>query len=78
MTEERKPMSIDEIEAAALELPEEERITLLERIQDSLFSDDLDPEDIEDSRRIMEEIKAGRMKTVPAEDVLDMLEQMAR
>ena len=79
MTEERKPpMSIEELEAAALDLSPEDRIKLLERIEDGLFSDEVDAEDIEDSRRIMEEIEAGRMKTVPAEDVLNMLNRMAR
>jgi putative addiction module component (TIGR02574 family) len=78
MTEERKPpMSIEEIEAAALDLSPQERIALLERIEDSLFSDDADPEDVADSRRIMEEIRAGRMKTVPSEDVLRELEAAA-
>jgi hypothetical protein len=77
VTEERKPMSFEEVVAAALELPEEERVSLLEQVEDSLYSDEIDPADVEDHHRIIAEINAGRMKTVPAEQVLDMLEAAA-
>lgn len=78
MAEERKPMSVEQIVSAALELPEEDRLFVLERVEESLHSDEIDPADIEDHHRIMGEIRAGRMKTVPAEQVLDMLDRMAR
>lgn len=78
MTGERKPpMSVEQVVAAALDLSEEDRISLLEQVEDSLYSDEIDPADLEDHYRIMEEVRAGRMKTVPAEQVLDMLDRMA-
>ena len=77
MTGERKPMSVEQVVAAALDLSEEDRISLLEQVEDSLYSDEIDPADLEDHDRIMEEVRAGRMKTVPAEQVLDMLDRMA-
>jgi hypothetical protein len=53
-------------------------MSLLEQVEDSLYSDEIDPADIEDSHRIMREIDAGRMRTVPAEQVVEMLKRMAR
>lgn len=78
MTEEGKRMSVEDVAAAAMDLSPEDRITLLERVEDSLYSDAIDAADIEDSHRIMEDIEAGRMRTVPAEQVLEMLDRMAR
>lgn len=78
MTEERKPMSVQDVVAAAMDLSREDRMSLLEQVEDSLYSDEIDPADIEDSHRIMREIEGGRMRTVPAEQVLDMLNRMAR
>jgi hypothetical protein len=78
MTEGRKPMSVQEVAAAAMELSREDRLSLLEQVEGSLYSDEISPADIADSHRIMREIEAGRMGTVPAEQVLAMLDRMAR
>lgn len=67
-------MTAEEIIAAALNLTVEERISLIDRVEESLWSTIVDPADREDSLRIMREIVAGRMGTVPAEQVLASLE----
>ncbi|HST59095.1 MAG TPA: hypothetical protein VLK84_10410 [Longimicrobium sp.] len=77
MAEERKPKPVTELDAAALDLSRDDRLSDLEQVEDRLYSDEIDPADIEDHHRIIDEIKAGRMKTVAAEQVLDMLDRMA-
>ncbi len=78
MTEERKRMSIEEVVAAAMDLSDADRLTVLEQLEGSLFFDEVDPSDIVDSQRIMRDIETGRMRTVPADQVLEMLDRMAR
>lgn len=78
MTERRKPMSVAEVVAAAMDLSHEDRMSLLEQVEDSLHSDEIDPADIEASHRIMREMESGQMRTVPGDQVLDMLRRMAR
>lgn len=77
MTEERKRMSVQEVAAAAMELSREERLSLLEQVEDSLYSDEIDPEILERAQRTLDAIRAGRATTVPADEVLDMLDRMA-
>jgi hypothetical protein len=78
MPGERKPMSLDELTAAVLDLSPEDRFALMERVEDSMFHDDIDPVVLERARRSMADIKSGRAKAVPAEEVLDMLDRIAR
>lgn len=64
------PTSVDDIEAAALDLPADERARLAQRLFASL---DRDPDvaaawDAEIRQRI-DELEAGRMDTIPAEQV---------
>jgi putative addiction module component (TIGR02574 family) len=75
MSGERKRMSLDELTAAVLDLPPQERALLIERVEDSLFHDDIDPVVLERARQSMADIKSGRVKSVPADEVLDMLEK---
>jgi Putative addiction module component len=72
MTEERKPpMSIDEIEAAALLLPEEERDELIARLSASLaYGQSADEAWIDEAERRMELVRAGRMRLIDADEVL--------
>jgi hypothetical protein len=70
-------MSLDELTAAVLDLSPEDRFDLIERVEDSLFHDDIDPAVLERARRSMADIKSGRVKSVPADDVLDMLDRIA-
>ena len=70
MTEERKPMSIDEIEAVALELPEGERAELIGRLQDSLVDDDVDQAWRAEVRRRVARIEAGDVEWIDGEEVL--------
>lgn len=77
MTEERKPMSVQDVVAAAMDLSREDRMSLLEQVEDSLYSDEIDPEILERAQRTLDDIKAGRVKTIPADEVLDMLDRMA-
>lgn len=80
MAEERKPrMSIAEIEAVLVEMPDEQFDELIDRVvaQKRRVEDEIDPAILERARRTMDDIRAGREKTVPAEEVLDMLDRMA-
>lgn len=77
MTGERKPMSLDELTAAVLDLPLDQRAELIERVEESMFHEDIDPAVLERARRSMADIKSGRVKSVPAEEVLDMLDRIA-
>lgn len=80
MTEERKPpMSIEEREAALMELPDEQIDDLLDRIRSRrvAYEEEIDPAVLERARRTVADIRSGRETTVPADEVLDMLDQMA-
>jgi putative addiction module component (TIGR02574 family) len=71
MPGERKPMSIDEIEAAALELPEDEIDELIDRLA---VHREMDPE-IERSwkeevDRRLAEVDAGTVELIPIEETL--------
>jgi hypothetical protein len=80
MTEERKPqMSIEEVEAVLLELPGEDLDELLDRVvsQRTGIQDDIDPAELAEARRRSEDMRSGRVKPVPFEQLLDDLERMA-
>lgn len=63
-------MSIDEIEAVALELPEGERAELIGRLQDSLVDDDVDQAWRAEVRRRVARIEAGDVEWIDGEEVL--------
>jgi putative addiction module component (TIGR02574 family) len=70
MHEERKPkMSIDEIEAVALELPQEERAELIDRLIAGLADEEgRDPQWMAELNRRIDAVEAGATG-VPAEEV---------
>lgn len=71
MPGERKSMSIDEIEAAALELPEEDRDELIERLRARRpRSESIRRAWLDEAERRMELVRAGKMRPVDAEEVL--------
>jgi putative addiction module component (TIGR02574 family) len=79
MPGERKPMSIDELTAAVLDLPPNERAQLIEKVENSLYPlDDLDPVVLETARRELADMKAGRVKGIPMEELLEELDRMAQ
>jgi hypothetical protein len=69
-------MTLSEVKAAALALPRREQVELLYALEDSVYPP-IDPADLAESRWIMDEIRAGRMETVPAEEVLAELDRIA-
>ena len=70
MPEERKrKMSIDQVEAIALELPEQERAELIGRLQDSL-TDNVDQAWRAEVRRRLERIEAGDVEWIDGDEVL--------
>ncbi len=80
MTEERKPqMSIEEVEAVLLELPGQDLDELLDRVvsQRIGIQDDIDPAELAEARRRSEDMRSGRVKPVPFEQLLDDLERIA-
>lgn len=79
MPGERKPMSLDELTAAVLDLPPNDRARLIERVEDSLYPvTDIDPAALDEARRQLDDMKAGRVKGIPMEQLLDELDRMAR
>ena len=77
MSGERMPMSIDELTAAVLDLPPEDRFALIERVENSMFHGEIEPAVLERARSSMADIKSGRVKAVPADEVLNMLDRIA-
>ena len=79
MTEERKPMSIEELESALMELSGEQMDDLLNRLlsRRAAYEEEIDPAVLERARRTVADIRSGREATIPADEVLDMLDQMA-
>lgn len=74
MPEERKPrMSIEEVEAVLVDLPDEQLDDLLDRVMShrETLEDEIHPAILERARRTMSDIRSGRANTVPADDVLD-------
>lgn len=70
MPEERKrKMSIDQVEAIALELPEQERAELIGRLQDSL-TDNVDQAWRVEVRGRLERIEAGDVEWIDGDEVL--------
>jgi uncharacterized membrane protein len=75
MPGERKPMSIDEIEAAALDLPLDERDELIQRLQAARVEDQtIDSAWRAEIRRRMELIDAGEVEWIDEEEILAELE----
>jgi putative addiction module component (TIGR02574 family) len=77
MTEERKPMPVEQIVAAALDLSREDRLLVLEQVEDSLYSDEIDPTVLAEAHRRLDEMKSGRVAPVPFEQLLDDLDRLA-
>lgn len=69
-------MTLAQIAAAAMALSKEERTLLLDMIEDSIYPE-IDAADLAEHHWIMEEIRAGRMKTVPSDGVLAELDRVA-
>ena len=71
MTEERKRMSIDEIEAVALELPEEELEEVIARLSAHRSrTASIRQAWIDEADRRMELVRAGKMRLLDADEVL--------
>jgi putative addiction module component (TIGR02574 family) len=79
MTEERKRMSIDEIEAVALELPDEQLDELIDRLAMRRgMSPDLEQEWLDEVQRRVAEYDAGEVQGIPMEETLAKLRAMLR
>ena len=66
-------MHLEQIEQAALNLPDADRALLVLRLMDSLDSADIHHDDmqwIEEAERRWKDYKAGRIKARPMEDVM--------
>lgn len=79
MTERRKRMSIDEIEAVLLELPNEQLDELLDRVvsQRTELYDEIDPVVLAEAHRRLDEMRSGRATPVPFEQLLEDLDRLA-
>lgn len=78
MSEERKPMSLEELTAAVLDLPPTQRAALIEKVEDTLYpTDEIEPAVLEKACRELAEMKSGRVKGIPMENLLDELDRSA-
>jgi putative addiction module component (TIGR02574 family) len=75
MTEERKPMSIEEVEAAALELSEDDREELIARLQGRMpTGHEVDEAWRAEVRRRIELINAGDVEWVDEDEIFAELD----
>jgi putative addiction module component (TIGR02574 family) len=71
MPGERKPMSLDEIEAVALELPEEDRDELIARLSARrIRNPSIRQAWLDEAERRMELVRAGKMRLIDADEAL--------
>lgn len=67
---------IDTLFAEALALPDDSRLQLVERLIPTIQSEpSLEAEQVEEVQRRMEEVRSGRVKTIPGEQVFREIEQ---
>ncbi len=79
MTEERKRMSIEEIEAVALELPQAQLDELIDRLAAFRgMSPELEQEWLREAERRVAEYDAGAVEGIPMEETLAKLRAMLR
>lgn len=72
-------LTVDQITAAALNLPPEEREELLDAILATMHDDrEMDPALMSTIDRRFEELRSGKVKGIPAEDVIRGLEDLVR
>lgn len=74
MAEERKPMSVEQIVSAALDLPEEDREQVVSRLQDSLTHDAVDQAWRAEVRRRLDLIAAGEVEWIEEEELFAELD----
>jgi DNA-binding transcriptional MerR regulator len=71
MPGERKPMSLDEIEAAALELPVEQIDELIDRLADRReMAPEIEQSWMEEVERRLNEVDAGEVELIPIEETI--------
>ncbi len=67
---------IDTLFADALALPDDARLQLVERLIPTIQSEpSLEAEQVQEVQRRMEEVRSGRVKTIPGEQVFREIEQ---
>jgi putative addiction module component (TIGR02574 family) len=67
---------IDAVFAEALALPDETRLQLVERLIPTIQSEpSLEEEQLQEVQRRMEEVRSGRVTTIPGEQVFREVEQ---
>jgi putative addiction module component (TIGR02574 family) len=80
MAQERKPaMSIDEIEAVLVDLPEEQLDDLMDRVAVRRgMSPEIEESWVEEVERRLDEVDAGEVELVPVEETLAKMRAMLR
>ena len=68
--------NIDTLFAEAMSLSDETRLQLVERLIPTIQSEpSLEEEQLQEVRRRMEDVRLGRVKTIPGEQVFQEIEQ---
>ncbi|MBL9178860.1 MAG: addiction module protein [Verrucomicrobiaceae bacterium] len=67
---------IDTLFAEALALPDDSRLQLVERLIPTIQSEpSLEAEQVQEVQRRMDDVRSGRVKTIPGEQVFREIEQ---
>jgi putative addiction module component (TIGR02574 family) len=73
------PISVDEIESAAMQLPPAERARLAERLIASLDEEaEIEKAWAEEVRRRVAELRSGEVEPIPGEQVFEELDDLFR
>lgn len=68
--------TLDSLFAEALSLPDDTRLQLVERLIPTIQSEpSLEEEQIQEVQRRMDDVRSGRVKTIPGEQVFREIEQ---
>lgn len=70
------PLTFDELAAEAMQLPIAARISLADKLVESLESEEIDRLWAAEAIRRRDEVRSGQVEAVPAEQVLDEVRRL--
>jgi putative addiction module component (TIGR02574 family) len=70
--------TLKNIAETVVQLPPKDRVFLAERLLDSLEDADIEQTWVEEAKRRRDEVRSGKVKPVPAEDVYRRIEKLLK
>ena len=71
-------MALKNIAETIVQLPPKDRVFLVERLLDSLEDADIEQAWVEEAKRRRDEVRSGKVKRLPAEDVYRRIEKLLK